>query len=60
MHDSGWCRARVKRVPFLREAAEIVLTHHERCDGSGYPRGLKAAEISVSAKVFAIADRWTP
>jgi len=46
----------VKRIPFLREAAEIVLTHHERCDGSGYPRGLKAAEISVSAKVFAIAD----
>lgn len=46
----------VKRIPFLGEAAEIVLTHHERCDGSGYPRGLKAAEISVSAKVFAIAD----
>lgn len=46
----------VKRIPFLREAAEIVLTHHERCDGSGYPRGLKAAEISVSARVFAIAD----
>ena len=46
----------VKRIPFLREAAEIVLTHHERCDGSGYPRGLKAAELSVNAKVFAIAD----
>jgi putative nucleotidyltransferase with HDIG domain len=46
----------VKRIPFLEEAAEIVLTHHERCDGSGYPRGLKAADIPVSAKVFAIAD----
>jgi putative nucleotidyltransferase with HDIG domain len=46
----------IKRIPFLGEAAEIVLTHHERCDGSGYPRGLKAADIPVSAKVFAIAD----
>jgi putative nucleotidyltransferase with HDIG domain len=46
----------VKRIPFLGEAAEIVLTHHERCDGSGYPRGLKAADIPLSAKVFAIAD----
>jgi HD-GYP domain-containing protein (c-di-GMP phosphodiesterase class II) len=40
----------------LGEAAELVLTHHERCDGSGYPRGLKAADIPLSAKVFAIAD----
>ena len=46
----------VKRIPFLAEAAEIVLTHHERCDGSGYPRGLKAPEIPLSAKVFAVAD----
>ena len=46
----------VKRIPFLAEAAEIVLTHHERCDGSGYPRGLAAREIPLSAKVFAIAD----
>jgi len=46
----------VKRVPFLKEAAEIVFTHHERCDGSGYPRALKAPEIPVSARIFAIAD----
>src|SRR4029077_12740001 len=46
----------VKRIPFLSEAAEIVLMHHERCDGSGYPRGLKAPEIPLSAKVFAVAD----
>jgi len=31
----------IKRIPFLADAAEIILTHHERCDGSGYPRGLK-------------------
>jgi response regulator RpfG family c-di-GMP phosphodiesterase len=46
----------VKRIPFLAEAAAIILTHHERCDGSGYPRGLRAAEIPLGAKIFAVAD----
>lgn len=46
----------VRRIPFLSEAAEIVLTHHERCDGSGYPRGLAGSQIPFGAKVFAIAD----
>ena len=46
----------VRRIPFLSEAAEIVLTHHERCDGSGYPRGLTGSQIPFGAKVFAIAD----
>jgi putative nucleotidyltransferase with HDIG domain len=46
----------VKDIPFLAEAAEIVLTHHERYDGSGYPRGLKAEEILLGARVFGVAD----
>jgi len=46
----------VKRIPFLTEAAEIILTHHERCDGSGYPRGLKTADIPLGARIFAVAD----
>jgi len=46
----------VKGIPFLADAAEIVLTHHERYDGSGYPRGLKAEEILLSARIFAVAD----
>lgn len=46
----------VRRIPFLSEAAEIVLTHHERCDGSGYPRGLTGSQIPFGSKVFAIAD----
>jgi putative nucleotidyltransferase with HDIG domain len=46
----------VKRIPFLAEAAQIVLAHHERCDGSGYPRGLTRKDIPVNARVFAIAD----
>lgn len=46
----------VKDIAFLADAAEIVLTHHERYDGGGYPRGLKGEEISLSARIFAIAD----
>lgn len=46
----------VKRIPFLADTAEIILTHHERCDGSGYPQGLKGAEIPLGARIFAIAD----
>jgi putative nucleotidyltransferase with HDIG domain len=46
----------VKGIPFLADAAEIILTHHERYDGSGYPRGLKAEEILLSARIFAVAD----
>ena len=46
----------IKRIPFLADAAEIILTHHERWDGSGYPRGLKGQEIPLNSRVFAIAD----
>ena len=46
----------VKDIPFLADAAEIVLTHHERFDGHGYPRGLKGEEILPSARIFSVAD----
>ncbi len=46
----------VKDIPFLADAAEIVLTHHERFDGGGYPRGLKGEEILPSARIFSVAD----
>ena len=48
----------VRGIPFLAEAAEIIFGHHERCDGSGYPRGLKAADIPVGARIFAVADTF--
>jgi putative nucleotidyltransferase with HDIG domain len=48
----------VKGIPFLADAAEIVLTHHERHNGSGYPRGLKAEEILLGARIFAVADSF--
>lgn len=46
----------LKRIPFLREAAEIVLSHQECFDGNGYPRGMKGAEIPLGARIFAVAD----
>ena len=46
----------VKSISFLAGAAEIVLTHHERFDGSGYPQGLGAEEIPFGARIFAVAD----
>jgi putative nucleotidyltransferase with HDIG domain len=46
----------VRQIPFLQHAAEMIRTHHERSDGSGYPRGLKGQEIPVGARIFAVAD----
>jgi len=46
----------LQKMPFASEAAEIVYAHHERFDGSGYPRGLKGNEIPVGARIVAIAD----
>ena len=41
---------------FLRHARDIALGHHERWDGSGYPSGLKGDQISLSARIVAVAD----
>ena len=46
----------VSKIPFLAEAAEIVYSHQERYDGTGYPRGLKGEEIPLGARIFSIAD----
>jgi len=46
----------LKRIDFPWPVAEIELEHHERLDGSGYPRGLKGGEILTPAKVIAVAD----
>src|SRR5947209_3744022 len=46
----------LKKIPFLAEASEIVYSHQERFDGTGYPRRLKAMEIPLGARIFSIAD----
>ncbi|MCL2915408.1 response regulator [Shewanella corallii] len=43
-------------IPLLQSAREIALTHHEKWDGSGYPRGLKGEEIPLFGRIVAIAD----
>ncbi len=43
-------------VPFMAEAAEIVLCHEERFDGTGYPRGLSGEAIPLAARLFAVID----
>ena len=44
------------QADYLRMSAEIALSHHEKFDGSGYPKGLKGDEIPLSAQIVAIAD----
>ncbi len=52
--DSG----RMLRSEFGEHVAEIAMNHHERLDGSGYPRGLMSADISLAAKIVAVADAF--
>lgn len=46
----------LRRIPFLTEASEIVYSHQEKFDGTGYPRGLKGEEIPLGARIFSVAD----
>jgi response regulator RpfG family c-di-GMP phosphodiesterase len=46
----------LKTIPGIDNEAEIVHCHHERFDGSGYPRGLSMEEIPIGARIFAVAD----
>ena len=45
-------------IAFLRPALDIPYCHHEKYDGSGYPRGLKGDEIPLAARIFAVVDVW--
>lgn len=46
----------VQQVPFLGDAVPVILYHHERFDGEGYPKGLKGEEIPLSARIVMVAD----
>ena len=45
-------------IEYLRPALEIPYSHHEKWDGTGYPRGLKGEEIPMAARMFAVVDVW--
>jgi putative nucleotidyltransferase with HDIG domain len=50
--------ALIGKVPFLDKARALVLRHHERFDGRGYPGGLAGAAIPLGAQIFAVADTF--
>jgi putative nucleotidyltransferase with HDIG domain len=59
MKEHAWYGYKiVKNIPFLSEASEIVYSHQEKFDGSGYPRRLKGEEIPLGARIFSIADTF--
>jgi response regulator RpfG family c-di-GMP phosphodiesterase len=45
-------------IPFLQSSLDIPYCHHERWDGTGYPRRLKGEEIPLAARIFAVIDVW--
>jgi HD-GYP domain-containing protein (c-di-GMP phosphodiesterase class II) len=48
----------LSRIAYLQPALAIPLYHHERWDGTGYPKGLKGEEIPIEARIFAVVDVW--
>jgi len=48
----------LRPMGFLAGAAEIVYSHHERWDGGGYPRGIRAEEICIGARIFSVVDTY--
>jgi PAS domain S-box-containing protein len=67
LNEAEWAKMRMhpnyaydmlSPISYLLPALDIPFSHHERWDGSGYPRGLKGEEIPLSARLFAIIDVW--
>jgi putative nucleotidyltransferase with HDIG domain len=65
--DEEWVRMKehpyhgqqiLRGIEFLEGAARVVAQHHEKWDGSGYPVGLRAEEIDICARIFAVADAF--
>jgi PAS domain S-box-containing protein/putative nucleotidyltransferase with HDIG domain len=48
----------LEHIPFLGKAMDIPYCHHEKWDGTGYPRGLKRKEIPLAARIFSVVDVW--
>ena len=59
MHEHAQIGHRLlRRLPEFWEGAELVLAHHERHDGKGYPRGLKGDELPLEVSVISVADTY--
>jgi PAS domain S-box-containing protein/putative nucleotidyltransferase with HDIG domain len=65
--DEEWCEMRkhpeyaydmLHPITYLRPALDIPYSHHERWDGSGYPKGLKGDKIPLAARIFSVVDVW--
>jgi PAS domain S-box-containing protein/putative nucleotidyltransferase with HDIG domain len=48
----------LKPIEYLHDALDIPFCHHEKWDGTGYPRGLKGEDIPLAARLFAVVDVW--
>jgi putative nucleotidyltransferase with HDIG domain len=48
----------VEQLKFLREAADVIRSHHERPDGNGYPRGLRGDEVPIAARILNVVDAF--
>ncbi|MBI5352096.1 MAG: HD domain-containing protein [Chloroflexi bacterium] len=57
-HHPQFAYDMLKEIDYLKVALEIPFCHHEKWDGTGYPRGLKGEEIPIVARIFAIVDVW--
>ncbi len=55
---TGYAHEMLSPIAFLRPALDIPYCHHEKWDGTGYPRGLQGEAIPLSARVFAVVDVW--
>lgn len=53
-----YARDLIASITYLKEAIDIPYCHHEKWDGSGYPRGLKGEEIPLAARLFSVVDVW--
>jgi len=53
-----YAHALLSPIEYLRPAIAIPYAHHEKWDGSGYPRGLKGAEIPLEVRLFSVVDVW--
>lgn len=54
----GFAYEMLSSIRYLQRALDIPYCHHEKWDGSGYPRGLRGRDIPVAARIFAVADVW--